>query len=198
MAAECCQRATGGRGTAETEGPCRDSVKSTIRPGLLSKQSGGHSHRKGATTCPPGASVCRCRGGESQQDGGAQIAGSLDKNMQQRKISWPDLWRADSYHISFLVQAVNDALLSPANIHTRGKSETPACPLCAGRGSLQHLSSCPKALADGCYCWRHNQVRKAVAEAGTSAILSSRHRPRENLLPKGWRETPFLPKNECR
>ena len=38
-------------------------------PGLLSKQSGGHSHRKEATTSPPGGSACRC----------AQTAGSLDK-----------------------------------------------------------------------------------------------------------------------
>ena len=30
--------------------------------------------------------------------------------MQQRKISWPDLWWADSYCISFLVQAFYDTL----------------------------------------------------------------------------------------
>ncbi|KAI7804749.1 hypothetical protein IRJ41_017191, partial [Triplophysa rosa] len=68
------------------------------------------------------------------------------------------LWEADFHRVRFLVQAVYDALPSPANLHVWGKSETPSCLLCSGRSSLEHLlSSCPKALADGRYRWRHDQ-----------------------------------------
>lgn len=37
------------------------------------------------------------------------------------------------------------------------------------------LSSCPKALAEGRYRWRHDQVLKAVAETVASAITTSKH-----------------------
>uniref|UniRef100_A0A673L1F3 Junctional adhesion molecule 2b n=1 Tax=Sinocyclocheilus rhinocerous TaxID=307959 RepID=A0A673L1F3_9TELE len=53
---------------------------------------------------------------------------------------------------------------------------------CAGRHmkitecSLEHLlSSCPKALADGRYRWRHDQVLKAIAESLASAISTSKY-----------------------
>lgn len=85
-----------------------------------------------------------------------QGAWTRGENTQWRKITWPELWQADSYCISILVQVVYDTLPSPANLHTGCKSDTPAYPLCAGRGSLQHLlNSYPKALADWHYRWRH-------------------------------------------
>ncbi|XP_029688563.1 uncharacterized protein [Takifugu rubripes] len=63
-----------------------------------------------------------------------------------------------------------------ANLHAWGKSETPTCSLCSGRGSLEHLlSSCPKSLADGRYHWCHDQVLKAVAESIALAISTSKH-----------------------
>ncbi|XDV13785.1 hypothetical protein PO909_002121 [Leuciscus waleckii] len=49
------------------------------------------------------------------------------------------------------------------------------------RGSLEHLlSSCPKALGDGRYRWRHDQVLKAVAESIATAIntIKGHHNPR--------------------
>ncbi|XP_035990671.1 uncharacterized protein LOC118562404 [Fundulus heteroclitus] len=92
----------------------------------------------------------------------------------QRRITWTNILQPDFQRVRFLVQAVYDALPSPANLHVWGKSETPSCPLCSGRGSLEHLlSGCPKALADGRYRWRHDQVLKAVAESVASAINSS-------------------------
>lgn len=104
--------------------------------------------RKGGTTSPRGRSACRCRGGMSQQG-----AWTRWENTLQWKVTWSDFWQADIYSFRFLVQAVYETLPSLANLQTWGKSETPACPLCAGRGCLQHLlSSCPKALADGCDC----------------------------------------------
>ncbi|XP_030281784.1 uncharacterized protein LOC115586678 [Sparus aurata] len=72
-----------------------------------------------------------------------------------RKISWPELRKAEPYRIKFLIQSVYDVLPSPSNLFCWGKIDTPACPLCQGRGTLEHiLSSCPKALGDGRYCWR--------------------------------------------
>lgn len=72
------------------------------------------------------------------------------ENILQRKVNWTNIIEANFHHVHFLAQVVYDALPSPANIHVWGKSDTPACPLCSGRGSLQHLlSSCPKSLAEG-------------------------------------------------
>ncbi|XP_074527636.1 uncharacterized protein LOC141791255 [Halichoeres trimaculatus] len=93
----------------------------------------------------------------------------------ERKISWAELWRAEPLRIRFLIQSVYDVLPSPSNLFCWGKVETPACPLCQGRGSLEHiLSSCPRALGDGRYRWRHDQVLKAVAESINAAIDQSR------------------------
>lgn len=97
----------------------------------------------------------------------------------QRKITWTNILQPDFQRVRFLVQAVYDALPSPANLHARGKSETPSCPLCSGRGSLEHLlSGCPKALADGRYRCRHDQVLKAVAE---SVASNKHHAPKKAI-----------------
>ncbi|RXN07453.1 reverse transcriptase [Labeo rohita] len=94
----------------------------------------------------------------------------------QRRITWANILQVDFHRVRFLVQAVYDVLPSPANLHVWGKSETPSCLLCSGRGSLEHLlSSCPKALADGRYRWRHDQVLKAIAESLASAISTSKY-----------------------
>ncbi len=94
----------------------------------------------------------------------------------QRRITWANILQADFHRVRFLVQAVYDTLPSPANLHVWGKSETPSCLLCSGRGSLEHLlSSCPKALADGRYRWRHDQVLKTIAESLDSAISTSKY-----------------------
>ncbi len=99
----------------------------------------------------------------------------------QRKITWSNIWKADFHRIRFLVQAVYDVLPSPANLHVWSKTDTPSCPQCSGRGSLEHLhSSCPKALADGRYCWRHDQVLRAVADSIATAIntIKGHHKPK--------------------
>lgn len=69
-------------------------------------------------------------------------------------------------------------LPSPSNLFTWGKVETPACPLCQRRGTLEHiLNCCPKALGERYYRWRHDQVLKAIADficSGISHIKSLR------------------------
>ena len=75
-----------------------------------------------------------------------------------------------------------DVLPSPTNLHIWGKRETPNCQLCARKGSLQHiLSSCPKALGDGWYRWRHDQALKVIANEVTKAMRASNHQPGKKL-----------------
>lgn len=92
----------------------------------------------------------------------------------QSQVNWANILQADSYHVWFLIQVIYYSLASPANLHIWIKIETPACPLCSERVSLEHiLSTCPKALNEGYFRWQHDQVLKAVAEiiaSGTNAV----------------------------
>nr|XP_057943465.1 uncharacterized protein LOC131138512 [Doryrhamphus excisus] len=101
-----------------------------------------------------------------------------------RKITWSELWKSEPARLKFLIQAVYDVLPSPSNLHCWGLAETPACPLCSAWGSLEHiLSCCPKALGEGRYTWRHDQVLKAVADTICTGIQQSKHQPpvRQNI-----------------
>ena len=78
-----------------------------------------------------------------------------------------------------MIQSVYDILPSPSNLRIWGKSETPGC---QRRGSLQYiLSSCPKALGDGRYRWRHDLVLRAIASEVTDAISVSKYQPRRKI-----------------
>lgn len=116
---------------------------------------------------------------------GQQGAWTKWNNVLQRKITWSNIWKADFHRIRFLVQAVYDVLPSPANLHVWGKTETPSCPQCSGWGSLEHLlSSCPKALGEGRYRWRHDQVLKAIADSLATAIntIKGHHKPKTIIM----------------
>ncbi|KAK0134731.1 Retrovirus-related Pol polyprotein from type-2 retrotransposable element R2DM [Merluccius polli] len=64
----------------------------------------------------------------------------------ERKITWTDLWRAEPHCIKFLKKV-----------------------------TLEHiLSCCPKALGEGRYRWRHDQVLKTIAESICSTITICR------------------------
>lgn len=68
-----------------------------------------------------------------------------------------------------------DALPSPSNLHRWGLVDSPACQLYQRTGTLEHILSCYlKALGDGGYCWRHDQVLRALADTITAAIQSSK------------------------
>ncbi|KAK1789677.1 hypothetical protein P4O66_015578, partial [Electrophorus voltai] len=102
------------------------------------------------------------------------------ENTLQRRISWSNIMQADLHRVRFLVQVVYDALPSPANLHAWGKIETSTCLLCSRRGSLEHLlSSCPKAIADGCYQWHHDQVLKSIALA---ISISKHHHAQKKVI----------------
>ena len=89
--------------------------------------------------------------------------------MQERKISWGDLWRAELMRISFMLKSVYDLLPTPANLASWSDEKSDLCPSCKGYGSLQHiLSSCPDAL--GKYQWRHDQVLIVMSTAAKEAV----------------------------
>lgn len=87
------------------------------------------------------------------------------KNVIERKVTWAELWKAEPQRIKFLIQAVYDVLPSPLNLHIWGKVESPTCPLCSRRGTLEHiLSCCLQALGEGRYRWRHEKVLKPLQQ----------------------------------
>ncbi|XP_069366366.1 uncharacterized protein [Paralichthys olivaceus] len=97
------------------------------------------------------------------------------EHAETRKITWTEMWRAEPLRIKFLIQSVYDVLPSPANLHTWGLADTPECKLCQRRGTLEHiLSCCPKALGEGRYRWRHDQVLRSLADATCTAIQHSK------------------------
>ncbi len=55
---------------------------------------------------------------------------------------------------------------------------------CSRRGTLEHiLSCCPKALGEGRYRWRHDQVLKAIAEAIAAGVeWDKRSRPSKQAI----------------
>ena len=91
-------------------------------------------------------------------------------------------------------QAVYDVLLSPSNLHTWGLAVTPACPLCSKRGNLEHiLSCCTRALGDGRYRWRHDQVLKTITVISEELVWAKQFRPSKKTIPfvrAGERPTP--------
>ncbi|XP_053183947.1 LOW QUALITY PROTEIN: uncharacterized protein LOC128367182 [Scomber japonicus] len=127
--------------------------------------------------------------GMRQQGAWTRWEGALE-----RKLTWNDIWKTEPQRIKFMVQAVYDVLPSPANLHTWGKSDTPTCPLCPGKGTLEHImSSCPSALGEGRYRWRHDQVLRTVAEAISSAVDNNKHvrsQRRINFVKAGERVRP--------
>ena len=104
-----------------------------------------------------------------------QGAWSRWEHADPRKITWAELWRAEPLRTKFLIQSVYDVLPSPANLHTWGLADTPDCKLCQRRGTMEHiLSCCPKALGEGRYRWRHDQVLKSLADSICTAIQNSK------------------------
>ena len=77
---------------------------------------------------------------------------------------------------------------SPSNLHTWGIAETPACPLCSKQETLEHiLSCCTRALGDGRYRWRHDQVLKNIAEAVSAGLVwAKQFRPSKRSIAFVW------------
>ena len=100
------------------------------------------------------------------------------ESIEEKKISWSELWKSDNTRIQFLIKSVYNVLPSPANLHLWKLEESPDCHLCHGVGTLEHiLSSCPKALGEGRYRWRHDQVLKAIARVVSEEMLKKNKSP---------------------
>ena len=105
--------------------------------------------------------------GMRQQGAWTRWEQAVDQN-----ISWPDLWKAEPQQIKFLIQSVYDVLPCPTNLVSWGLTESPACPLCLKRGSLEHREG--KLLPESPGERRHDQVLRVIAEAISTGISSSR------------------------
>ncbi|XP_030004234.1 uncharacterized protein LOC115429122 [Sphaeramia orbicularis] len=106
------------------------------------------------------------------------------ENVVERKVTWAEIWKAEPHRIKFLIQAVYDVLPSPSNLHSWGLAESPDCPMCSKKGTLEHiLSCCSMALGEGRYRWRHDQVLKTIAEAISTGIeRAKRSRPSKKTI----------------
>ncbi|XP_062872774.1 uncharacterized protein LOC134334411 [Trichomycterus rosablanca] len=105
------------------------------------------------------------------------------EHAEKRKITWPELWRLEPQHLKFLILSVYDVLPSPTNLQRWGMADTAACQLCERRATLEHiLSCCPKALGEGRYRWRHDQVLRALADTLSIAISNCRYQPPRKKL----------------
>ena len=163
-----------GRVTPETKGTGGHSSDRQSGLWLLPKDSSQPCPRQEKTPATPWRSPSRHGGRASEQGDGTPAAGSVDKVGE---------YTAAQGHLDkhltgrfppgpFPGTSCLRCPAKPVNLHVWGKSETPSCLLCFRRGSLEYLlSSCPKALADGRYRWRHDQVLKTSDHAGTHGAL---------------------------
>ncbi|XP_053389443.1 uncharacterized protein LOC128552430 [Mercenaria mercenaria] len=105
----------------------------------------------------------------------------------ERTLTWQELWKYEPLQLSFLLRSVYDLLPTPANLHRWKLADDQNCPLCNGRGSLQHtLSSCKTALTQGRYRWRHDQVLRELADT------LERERKKPRTPKKGPQFIPFV------
>lgn len=102
-----------------------------------------------------------------------QGAWSRWEEVQPIRVSWNRLLRWEDQRIRFLVGGTYDVLCTPANLVRWGIAAESSCHACgAPRATLEHiLASCPAALRDGRYTWRHNRVLEAL-EREVSEFLS--------------------------
>nr|BAC82598.1 reverse transcriptase [Takifugu rubripes] len=106
------------------------------------------------------------------------------EHAEQRKLTWPELWRLKPQHIKFLIQSVYDVLPSPTNLQRWGLAATAACQLCKKRATHEHiLSCCPKASGDGRYRWCHDQVLRTLADTVSAAINNCKYQntPKQSI-----------------
>jgi len=84
--------------------------------------------------------------------------------VQQRSLSWRQIWEMPESALRFLLQATYDVLPTLVNLKRWKIADSAECPVCKrAPGNLEHcLSSCPQLLLK--YTFRHNKVLFQLAE----------------------------------
>ena len=101
---------------------------------------------------------------------GVQGAWTRWEGVEQRKVSWNDLWSMSSGAVRFMISSTFDVLPSPVNLQRWGIVEDGGCRVCnKAKGSLEHTLSACRGLLQA-YTWRHNQVLKEMAEVARVAV----------------------------
>ncbi|XP_072181288.1 uncharacterized protein [Diadema setosum] len=101
---------------------------------------------------------------------GVQGAWTRWEGVEQRKVSWNDLWSMSSGAVRFMISSTFDVLPSPVNLQRWGIVEDGGCRVCnRAKGSLEHILSACGGLLQA-YTWRHNQVLKEMAEVARVAV----------------------------
>lgn len=99
------------------------------------------------------------------------------EGVEQRRVTWRDIWNMDGKRLSFLVRAAYDVLPTPKNLH-QWMGEDPCCTLCGLPANLRHiLCGCKVSLTQGRYTWRHNQVLRQLACALEERRLAANTHP---------------------
>ena len=113
--------------------------------------------------------------------------------VEQRKLSWTDLWRMEPVRLSFMINAAYDVLPTPTNMVKWKVADEESCKLCGKKSNLRHvLSSCQYALSSGRYTWRHNQVLTALKCILENGIRGSRGAP----VPPAAKQVAFVKEGE--
>ena len=81
------------------------------------------------------------------------------EGIRGKKMSWSEMWKTEPHRLKFAIASVYDTLPSPTNLATWKLIDDPSCAGCGKRATLEHiLCWCQRALADGKYNWRHDQI----------------------------------------
>ncbi|KAK0139193.1 hypothetical protein N1851_024121 [Merluccius polli] len=109
------------------------------------------------------------------------------KSVQERALTWQDIWSMEGHRIKFLLCSVYDVLPTSSNLHTWGLAESPSCMRCGSQANLEHvLYLASVKSADGKFRWQHDQILTQLA----AGVEQARKKPKQ--LSKGPRFIHFL------
>ena len=98
--------------------------------------------------------------------------------MQQKKLSWRNLFDTSPLLLQFMIGSACDTVASPAKLKPWGLSEDDACKLCQQRATSTHtLAGCLTGLKQGRYTWRHNRVLGITGDVLKTRIIEHNQRP---------------------
>ena len=86
-----------------------------------------------------------------------QSAWTKWENAKDTAVTWRGLKHVEPKKLSFLIEALYDALPTPVNLHAWGLTTSDRCKACGKTASLKHiLTGCEYTLRS--CTWRHNEV----------------------------------------